>query len=154
VSDDLEDLEYDLNTALAMVYGELLNRNSLDKLVAKHGVRRCALWAHWLPRKIASMYAKEPVAKPTAVYVRAVEKEWKVDSKWPAFDEKLHTTKAREEYRKRNEAREDQDRPETKDGSSHEDASSEGYVDEIDEAFGGTASPAVNPGPDDEQFQF
>lgn len=154
-SDDFDDLDCDLNNVLAMLYGEPLNRGTLDKLAAKHEVRRCALWAHWLPRKIASMYATKPVAKPTALYVCAVEEGWQVDSKWPEFDEMRHTAAAREEYHKRMEARRNQDRrPEATDDHSNNNAPSEDFDDEFEQLFDGAPSPAVNSGHDDDGFGF
>jgi hypothetical protein len=106
VSDDFDDLTYDLNVTLAQTCGEMLNRGDLDleKLVATQGVERCALWAHWLPRKIADKYAKNPVKgvpSPTGLYINAVRGGWQVDPAWPEFDEHIHTVKAREQSVKR-----------------------------------------------------
>lgn len=102
VSDSIDDLDCDLNTTLARVYGEMLNRGTLETLVGKHGERQCALWAHWLPRKIADEYTKgRPVESPSGLYRKAVEQGWHVDPKWPEFDEERHILAAREQYIKR-----------------------------------------------------
>lgn len=104
VSSDFDDLTYDLNVTLAEAHGQMLNKGDVDiaRLVERHGIERCALWAHWLLRKIADEYSKgRPVKSPTGLYRRAVEGEWQVDPNWPEFDELLHTTTAAAEEKKR-----------------------------------------------------
>lgn len=148
VSDDFDELECDLNLTLAQVYGEPLNRGTLDKLVKDHGVRRCALWAHWLPRKLASDFEKgKLIEKPTARYVRAVQEGWEVDPKWPEFDEQRHTVKAREEAEKRKQARDGSESPLSDDTS---------VTDEFEEVFSGSSAGAHNAevATSDDAFSF
>jgi hypothetical protein len=139
VSDDPDDLECHANTTLAWVCGEPLIRGSLDAL-ATYGVERCAMWAHWLPRKIADEYSKgRPVGSPSGLYRSAVEGGWEVDPKWPEFDEQRHTVAARAEARKRQEARGDSRRELKAVVQSRLDGLEPSEPDEIDEAFSGTS---------------
>ncbi len=95
--DSYDDLNYDLNSlTLPMLGSKWIPEPELTKLVDLRGVRYCSFWMSWLPRKIASEYAKgKPVNNPAGLYRRAVEQSWEVDPAWPTFDETQHTSAAR-----------------------------------------------------------
>lgn len=98
-----DDLDYDLNSlTLATLGGEWIPESELAKLVELRGVRYCAFWTAWLPRKVASEYAKgKPVKNPAGLYRRAIEEAWQVDPSWPEFDETQHVWDAKAERDKR-----------------------------------------------------
>jgi hypothetical protein len=93
---DVDGLDCDLNEALIMAESpSYFPSSELDKLVAKRGEERCAFWASWLLRKIASEYERgKPVENPAGLFRTAVEQHWEVNPSWPEFDEHKHTDAA------------------------------------------------------------
>lgn len=151
-----------------MLHGEHLKDADLDRLVVARGVAFCRLWQHWLPRKVAWYYdvKKEPVTKPTALYVEAVRGGWKVDPSWPEFDEKRHTWAAtaqaeqrrRKKYKARGANATEKERIQ-RDATDDTDANAE------DECFGCStklrnvkpprdSTPPISDAADDAEFAF
>lgn len=137
VNCDVDDLHYDLqNIFLPEVRGEYLRDDDFDRLVELRGVKFCRFWSYWLPRKIAWYYdvKKEPVPKPTALYIRAIEGEWEVDPKWPMFDEDKHTWAAQAQADLRTQRRAEP-KPTTQYNDEPDESPSVELEDEFEECF-------------------
>jgi hypothetical protein len=113
-SSDRDDLQYNLHAdILPMLLGEPIRAAELDALIEQRGVQFCAMWAAWLPRKVAAHYAANngfgsAVMKPTGLYIQAVREGWQVDPSWPEFDQNRHVCGAAIEYDKRKRQRRQQ----------------------------------------------
>lgn len=86
--DEPDALFCNLDLELGLAGGKVFNRKVLEELVALRGDRFVAFWTSWLLRKIAAEYeAGRPVTNPSGLFTEAVRGGWKVDQRWPEFDE-------------------------------------------------------------------